>query len=125
MADPYPLMFKIGNVNHQKEEPPEHYQGDPFAFRYKYNYFEKEEHWYSDSNFFDNPFEDFRTFGERREYQEELDENYQVLGLKRSASQEEIKLAFREKAKETHPDKIGGDGEEFKRVREAYEFLIS
>ena len=122
MADPYPLMFKIGNVNHQKEEPPEHYQGDPFAFRYKYNYFEKEEHWYSDSNFFDNPFEDFRS---KREYQEELDENYQVLGLKKSASQEEIKLAFREKAMETHPDKIGGDGEEFKKVREAYECLIS
>ncbi len=123
MADPYPLMFSLGNVNHEKgEEPPEHYQGDPFAFRYKYNYFEKEEHWYSDSNFFDNPFEDFRS---KREYQEELDENYQVLGLKKSASQEEIKLAFREKAMETHPDKIGGDGEEFKKVREAYECLIS
>ena len=122
MADPYPLMFSLGNVNHEKgEEPPEHYQGDPFAFRYKYNYFEEEEHWYSDSNFFDNPFEDFRS---KREYQEEENENYKVLGLKKSASQEEIKLAFREKAMKTHPDK-GGDEEEFKKVREAYECLIS
>ena len=52
------------------------------------------------------------------------EDNYSILGLKRSASQEDIKNAFRQKARETHPDKIGGDGEEFKRVREAYECLI-
>ena len=55
----------------------------------------------------------------------ELPEHYQVLGLKRSASQEDIKEAFRNKARETHPDKIGGDGEQFKIVRESYETLIS
>ena len=54
---------------------------------------------------------------------EEEDCNYSVLGLKRSASDEDIKQAFRTKARETHPDK-GGDPEEFRKVREAYECLI-
>ncbi len=105
------------------KELPEHYQGDPFAYRYKYSNFEREEHFYNDSNFFGNPFED--DFKSQREYREEEDENYSLLGLKRSASQEDIKQAFRDKARETHPDKIGGDGEEFRKVREAYECLIS
>tara|TARA_R110002012_G_scaffold136456_3_gene290875 strand:- start:649 stop:1026 length:378 start_codon:yes stop_codon:yes gene_type:complete len=121
-ANPYPLMFSLGNVNHEKgEELPEYYQGDPFAFRYKYNYFEEDEKFYSDSNFFDNPFED--DFRSKREFEEDYNHNYQVLGLKKSASQEDIKQAFREKALQTHPDK-GGDPEEFKLVREAYEELI-
>ena len=52
------------------------------------------------------------------------DENYSILGLKKSASQEDIKNAFRQKAKETHPDR-GGKKEDFQRVRQAYECLIS
>lgn len=108
------LTFSLGNVNHESSgELPDHYQGDPYM---KYSNYEKEEHWWDDSNFFGNPFEEFRE-------DKGLDENYSVLGLKRSASQEDIKQAFREKALETHPDK-GGDEEEFKKVREAYENLI-
>jgi curved DNA-binding protein CbpA len=51
---------------------------------------------------------------------------YQVLGLSRSASQIEIKAAFRKLAKELHPDKHGGDPSTealFKEVNEAYEIL--
>jgi len=42
-----------------------------------------------------------------------------VLGLPVGASLDDIKRAYREKAKEVHPDH-GGDEDEFKRVREAY-----
>ena len=121
-ANPYPLMWSLGNQDHLPcGELQEHYQGTP----YSYKNFEREERWYSDSNFFGNPFEEERKrpFFFEEEWEAE-DENYSILGLKRSASQEDIKNAFRKKALETHPDK-GGDPEEFKKVREAYECLIS
>jgi len=44
---------------------------------------------------------------------------YAVLGLPESASESEVRAAYREKVKEVHPDH-GGDREEFERVREAY-----
>jgi DnaJ-class molecular chaperone len=47
---------------------------------------------------------------------------YDLLGLSTSASQDEIKKAFRLKARKLHPDK-GGDPEKFKRINEAYETL--
>ena len=120
----HPLMWSHVLLKEDKpwsNDLPEYYKGDPFAYRYKYSNFEREEHFYEDSNFFGNPFED--DFKSQREYREEENENYSVLGLKKSASQEDIKQAFRDKAKETHPDK-GGDPEEFRKVREAYENLI-
>ena len=117
-ADPYPLMFSLGNSDQLPcGELPAHYQGN----NYSYHNFEQESKWYDDSNYFGNPFEeDFKS--QREEVQEE-NVNYSVLGLKRSASDEDIKQAFREKALITHPDK-GGDPEEFRKVREAYENLI-
>lgn len=48
---------------------------------------------------------------------------YEVLGIGKSASADEIKKAFRRKAIELHPDKEGGDEEKFKEVNEAYEVL--
>lgn len=47
---------------------------------------------------------------------------YDVLGVKKDASVDEIKKAFRRKAIELHPDK-GGDEKAFKEVNEAYEVL--
>lgn len=48
---------------------------------------------------------------------------YEVLGIQKGASQEEIKKAFRKKAVELHPDKSSGDEAKFKELNEAYEVL--
>lgn len=48
---------------------------------------------------------------------------YEVLGVSKSASADEIKKAFRKAAIEHHPDKEGGNEEKFKEVNEAYEVL--
>lgn len=47
---------------------------------------------------------------------------YEKLGLNKNATDEEIKKAFRDKAKEHHPDK-GGDPEKFREISVAYDVL--
>ncbi|HWO07220.1 MAG TPA: molecular chaperone DnaJ [Candidatus Paceibacterota bacterium] len=48
---------------------------------------------------------------------------YQILGVTRDASEEDIKKAFRSLAHKYHPDKKGGDEQKFKEVSEAYAVL--
>lgn len=48
---------------------------------------------------------------------------YEILGISKDASQDEIKKAYRKKSKELHPDTSTGDEEKFKQVREAYDTL--
>lgn len=48
---------------------------------------------------------------------------YEVLGVSKTSSEDEIKKAFRRKAVEHHPDKTGGDDGAFKEINEAYEVL--
>ena len=52
----------------------------------------------------------------------EGDVHYRVLGLERKASADDVKKAYRTKARELHPDK-GGDPVAFGKVQEAYEVL--
>lgn len=53
---------------------------------------------------------------EKRDY-------YEVLGVSKNASDDEIKKAFRKAAVKHHPDKEGGDEAKFKEINEAYEVL--
>ncbi len=48
---------------------------------------------------------------------------YNVLGIDKNASQDEIKKVFRKKAHQCHPDKAGGDEQKFKEINEAYQVL--
>jgi molecular chaperone DnaJ len=48
---------------------------------------------------------------------------YKALGVEKTASQEEIKKAFRKLAHKYHPDKPNGDEAKFKEVNEAYQIL--
>ena len=65
---------------------------------------------------------DFEDYGEDKEPQD-YNYPYSVFGLKKSASQEDMKRAYRDAVRATHPDKTGCDTEdEFREVQEAYEY---
>jgi len=48
---------------------------------------------------------------------------YNILGVEKGASKDEIKKAFYKLAHKYHPDKKGGDENKFKEVNEAYQTL--
>ena len=79
--------------------------------------------------------DDYEEMGKRRNTKEdkefrdaainnELPNYYEILGIPRDATQEEIKKKFRELAKKTHPDKTKEDSdEEMVELNKAYEVL--
>jgi molecular chaperone DnaJ len=48
---------------------------------------------------------------------------YEVLGIDKKASRDDVKKAFHKLAHKYHPDKKGGDADKFKEVSEAYSIL--
>tara|TARA_R110000868_G_scaffold14650_2_gene67813 strand:+ start:597 stop:974 length:378 start_codon:yes stop_codon:yes gene_type:complete len=118
----YPGMFSHlklkGDLPDVKQSLPEYYESENF-----WQYFEKEETFYSDSNYFENPFEEEHNPDFEEYYPLRRSDSYDILGLDRDSSKEEIKMKFRKLALETHPDK-GGSEAEFIKVREAYEQLM-
>lgn len=48
---------------------------------------------------------------------------YEILGIQKNASKEEVKKAFHKLAHKFHPDKSTGDADKFKEVSEAYSIL--
>lgn len=48
---------------------------------------------------------------------------YSILGVKKAATQDDIKKAYRQLAHQHHPDKTGGDDVRFKEINEAYYVL--
>lgn len=46
-----------------------------------------------------------------------------ILGVNPNASKEDIKKAYRKLSMKHHPDREGGDEEQFKKLQEAYDFL--
>lgn len=50
---------------------------------------------------------------------------YKILGLEKSASEEDVKKAYRKLAHQYHPDKTGGNADRFKEINEAYQILSS
>ena len=51
-----------------------------------------------------------------------MSDYYNILGLNKNASEDEIKQAFRTMAKTHHPDK-GGNKEKFQEIQQAYDTL--
>ena len=52
-----------------------------------------------------------------------MNDYYEILGVPRNSSEEDIKKAFRKLAHKYHPDKAGGDEKKFKEINEAYQVL--
>jgi DnaJ-class molecular chaperone len=48
---------------------------------------------------------------------------YDTLGIKKDATPEEIKAAYRKRAQSTHPDRKGGDMVVFQKINKAYSIL--
>lgn len=65
---------------------------------------------------------DSSVFAERQTATAATVDHYAILRVSSTASDTEIKSAYRIRVKETHPD-VGGDAEEFKLVQTAYEVL--
>ena len=123
MADPYPLW------DPGISEGPAGYRGKG---RNKYTYsFEFFPQFYrgdppKTNRSKSNPFENFYSWDSNQEKEEMPDDqDYRVMGLKRSCSQEDLKKKYRKLALKYHPDKSGGTTELFQKMKDAYDNIKS
>lgn len=128
MSIAYPLMWShcliIGDKPWKADPLPDYYEGEHYWKNYK-GYDRDTEDWYDEDTFFQHNTDPFMPeFKSQREQQEVVDNDLVVLGLTKSPSEEDIKEAFKIKAKETHPDK-GGTCEAFRKVRDSYNNLMN
>jgi hypothetical protein len=79
-----------------------------------------------DSEFFKRFFGGFFGFDSEEKEPEKVnpDYPYNVFGLKKSASNDDIKKAYRKAVLKAHPDR-GGSNEAFRRIREAWDYFKS
>jgi DnaJ-domain-containing protein 1 len=77
-----------------------------------------------DSEFFKKFFGGFFGFNSEEQEPEKVnpDYPYNVFGLKKSASNDDIKKAYRKAVLKAHPDR-GGSNEAFRRIREAWDYF--
>jgi molecular chaperone DnaJ len=54
-----------------------------------------------------------------------MSDYYEILGVARNATKDDIKKAYRKLAHKYHPDKSSGDDKKFKELSEAYEVLYN
>lgn len=117
----YPFhSFPSGGVYNKR---PDYYHDYENHMRQKTR--EKEEHAERErSERFKNFFQGFFGFDQDDSNKEPLDREYpySVFGLKRSASDDDMKKAYRKAVLKAHPDR-GGTNELFRKVREAWEYF--
>ena len=53
-----------------------------------------------------------------------MQDYYQVFGISKESTLEDIKKSYKKLAFEFHPDRNGGDSKQFLKIQEAYEYLI-
>jgi len=122
----YPLQsFPSGGVFNQ---PPSFYQDyakEKQKYRDKFRKAQEEEQREKFRRFFERFTHGFFGFDDTPP-EPELDKDdeypYSVFGLKRSASEEDMKKAYRKSVLKAHPDK-GGSAELFRKVREAWNYF--
>ena len=79
---------------------------------------------YRARKFWSRYFQGFFAKDEDPKEHSDIDYPYNVFGLKKSASQEDMKREYRKSILKTHPDR-GGTGEAFRKIQEAYEYFKS
>jgi DnaJ-domain-containing protein 1 len=117
----YPLSsFPSGGVFNKR---PDYYHDYENHMRQKKRVREEQEE-QERSERFKNFFEGFFGFNEDDSNKESLDRDYpyNVFGLKRSASDDDMKKAYRKAVLKAHPDK-GGSNELFRKIRQAWEYF--
>ena len=77
--------------------------------------------------FWESYFKRFAFTGEesKPEHQEEPNYPYSVFGLKRSASEEDVKKKYRKMILKAHPDKPEGSNELFIKIQDAWDYFKS